>query len=308
MAEIRIAVVLDLAVGYRESVIRGLWRFLGTRPDWRTQGVLPKAEELNVLRKWEPDAVIVGIHDLDMAQALRKFKVPIIDVFNWFDLPNVTRVCMDDKAVGRMAAEYLLSCGLKSFAVIGDPAIRFAAQRYDGFSERIAGSGFPCARFDASHLMTPWSSDFGAGPDAALRQQLGSLPKPSGIFAVNDDWAIKVIQLCNQEMIRVPEDMAVLGVDNDELLCQMSRPPLSSIDTGAERVGWQAGSTLAELLDGKIVSNPTLLQPIRVVGRQSSDMFAIEDMEVLTAIRFIQANAHRGIGVSETVRFEGNLP
>ena len=82
----------------------------------------------------------------------------------------------------------------------------------------------------------------------------------------------------------------------------MSRPPLSSIDTGAERIGWEAGKALAELMEGKRVVNPLLLQPVRVVERQSTDIFAIEDTEVLSAVRFIQANAHRGIGVTEVLR------
>lgn len=302
MADTRVAVLIELAVGYRQAVIKGLWNFLETQPDWRIQGAESLAGELNALRRWKPQGVIVGIHDLGLARALARLHVPVVDVFNWFSLPNFTQVSVDDQAVGCMAAEYFLSHGLKTFAVIGDISIRFASQRYAGFSKTLASSGFTCSHIEVGRLQTAWTSEFSTGPDMAVRRELMDLPKPSGVFSINDDWAAKVIELCHRDGLRVPDDLAVLGVDNEELLCNMARPPLSSIETGAERVGWQAGNALAQLLDGRELPNPLLLAPIRVVERQSTDVFAIEDQEVLAAVRFIQANAHRGVNVRDVLR------
>lgn len=302
MVETRVAVLIELAVGYREDVVRGLWSFLETRPDWRIQGAEPLIGELNALRRWKPQAVIVGIHDPVIARALAKFRVPIVDVFNWLDPPDFAQVCIDDRAVGCMAAEYCVSRGLKTFAVVGDTSLRFASQRYAGFSETVASMGCACSHIDVGRLRTTWSSEFNTGPDRAVRRRLLDMPKPLGVFAVNDDWAAKIIDLCSQEGIRVPDEVAVLGVDNEELLCQMARPSLSSIDTGADRVGWKAGCVLAQLLEGQKVPSPILLPPIRVVERQSTDVFAIADQDVLAAVRFIQANAHRGMGVTDVLR------
>ena len=303
MALKRIAIVIELAVGYREDVIRGLLRFMETRPDWLYQGCELKSKELQALRKWCPDGIIAGYHDQSVKQLLRGFSLPTIDVFNWFDLPDSTRVSIDDVAVGRMAAEYLLQRGFKNLAIIGETSAKFAIERRDGFVAALAAANLTCFRIgEVARPTVSWSVAFRTTPDKTLRKWLRELPRPVGIFAIDDDWALTLSELCNEEGIRVPDQAAILGVDDEELLCQMSRPPLSSIDTGAERIGWEAGKALAELMEGKRVVNPLLLQPVRVVERQSTDIFAIEDTEVLSAVRFIQANAHRGIGVTEVLR------
>jgi LacI family transcriptional regulator len=299
----RIAIVIELAVGYREDVLRGLLRFVQAKPDWVYQGCELRNNELLALRKWKPDGIVVGFHDIAMASPLRKLRVPIVDVYNWLDLPGAARVGIDDDAVGRMAAEHFLQRGFKHVAMIGETSALYSAQRRDGFLRTIEEAGIVCDRIGQVAVPTvSWSIAFRTTSDATLRAWLRRLPKPTGIFATDDDWALTLSGLCNQEGLRVPDDLAILGVDNEELLCQMSRPPLSSVATGAERVGWHAGSVLAQLMDGQKVPNPILLPPVRVVERQSTDIFAIDDQEVLTAVRYIQANAHLGIDVTEVLR------
>jgi len=299
----RIAIVIELAVGYREDVIRGLLRFIGTRPDWLYQGCELKKEELHALHKWRPDGIIVGYHDQSVKRMLCGFSLPTIDVFNWFDLAGATRVGIDDVAVGKLASEFLLQRGFRHLAIIGETSANFARERRDGFIAALKAADLSCHRIgEVARPTVSWSVAFRTTPDKMLRKWLRELPKPVGIFAIDDDWALTLSELCNQEEIRVPDDVAVLGVDNEEMLCQMSRPPLSSIDTGAERVGWEAGVALARLLEDEKVPNPFLLPPMRIVERQSTDIFAIEDQEVLAAIRFIQSNAHLGISVTEVLR------
>ncbi len=303
MAEKRIAIIIELAIGYREDVIGGFLRFIQNKPDWIYQGCELRRSELLALRKWRPDGIVVGFHDQTMGQLLRKFGVPVVDVYNWLDLKGAVRVGVDELEVGRMAATHLLQRGFKNLAIIGETSAKFSSQRRDGFIEVLHGTGLSCHRIgDVAVPTVSWSVAFRTTPDKILRKWLCGLPKPLGMFAVDDDWALTMSELCRQESIRVPEDVAIIGVDNEELLCRMSRPPLSSIDTGAERIGWAAGDILSQLIDHKGVSNPILLPPIRVVERQSTDIFAIEDTEVLTAIRFIQANAHQGISVTEVLR------
>ena len=303
MAIKRIAIVIELAVGYREDVIRGILRYMTTRPDWIYQGCEPRNEELHALRKWHPDGIIAGYHDQSVQRLLRGFSLPTIDVFNWFDLPNSTRVGIDDVGVGKLAAEFFLQRGFKNLAMIGETSAIFAMQRRDGFIAALNAAGLPCHRIgDVARPTVSWSVAFRTTPDKTLRKWLRGLPKPVGIFATDDDWALALSELCSQEGLQIPDQVAILGVDNEQLLCQMSRPPLSSIDTGAERVGWEAADALARIFDGDTTPNLILLAPLRVVERQSTDVFAIDDPEILSAVRYIQSNAHRGISVSEVLR------
>ena len=240
-------------------------------------------------------------------------------------LTGVVQVGIDDVAVGDMAAKYLLSLGLKNLALVGDYSTRYALERRDAFLRILHAEDLKCYQWDptekhrppvehlrrggtsasspGSHTFsaTAWSSSFRRQWGDAVSQWITDLPKPVGIFALNDDWATMIVDQCNHQSIAVPEQVAILGVDNAELLCQMGRPPLSSIETPAEKVGWEAGVALEKLMEGKPVSSRQLLQPVRVVERQSTNILAIDDPDVTAAIRFIQANVHRGIGVREVL-------
>ncbi len=321
----RIAIVVELAVGYREAVVRGLWRFLQTRPLWEHQGCELHLGELKALRNWKPDGIVAGLYDIKLARALKKLNAPIIDVYNCVELPGVLQVGIDDSAVGEMAAKYLLSLGLKHLGLVGDYSPRYALERRDAFLRVLRAESLECAQWEPtekrhrpvdnlprwqrsgtvrdSHTFsaTAWSSSFRRQWGDTLSKWITDLPKPAGIFALNDDWATMVVDQCNHQRIAVPEQVAILGVDNAELLCQMGRPALSSIETPAEKVGWEAGVTLEKLMEGKQVSSRQLFQPVRVVERQSTNILAIDDPDVASAIRFIQANVHRGIGVREVL-------
>jgi LacI family transcriptional regulator len=321
----RIAIVVELAVGYREAVVRGLWRFLQTRPLWEHQGCELHVGELNALRNWKPDGIVAGLYDINLGRALKRLNAPIVDVYNCVELTGVVQVGIDDVAVGDMAAKYLLSLGLKNLALVGDYSTRYALERRDAFLRILHAEDLKCYQWDptekhrppvehlrrggtsasspGSHTFsaTAWSSSFRRQWGDAVSQWITDLPKPVGIFALNDDWATMIVDQCNHQSIAVPEQVAILGVDNAELLCQMGRPPLSSIETPAEKVGWEAGVALEKLMEGKPVSSRQLLQPVRVVERQSTNILAIDDPDVTAAIRFIQANVHRGIGVREVL-------
>lgn len=320
----RIAIVVELAIGYREAVVRGLWRFLQTRPQWEHQGCELHLGELRALKKWKPDGVVAGLYDIKLARELLKLKAPIVDVYNCIELPGVTQIGIDDCGVGVMAANYLLSLGLKNIALVGDYSTRYALERRATFVDTIRAADVKCFQWEPNQQLrsaptgvprwqsesvadahtfsaTAWSSAFRRQWGDALSNWVRTLPKPLGIFALNDDWATMVVDQCNHEGIAVPEQVAILGVDNAELLCQMGRPPLSSIATPAEKVGWEAGVILEQMMEHKPVPSRKLLQPVRVVERQSTNILAIGDPDVAAAIRFIQANVHRGIGVKEVL-------
>ena len=135
-----------------------------------------------------------------------------------------------------------------------------------------------------------------------LIQWLGELPKPVGLMASNDDFALSISELCRIHGIQVPEEVAILGVDNDEVICELSSPPLSSISISTQRAGYEAAELLDRLMHGKPSGQMVVVRPSHVVGRQSTDFTAVDDLEVAAALRFIRQNSHRIIQVSDVAK------
>lgn len=145
----------------------------------------------------------------------------------------------------------------------------------------------------AGHL---WALD-----EKVLRWVRG-LPRPVGVFAANDAWGVQLIEVCRQANLRVPDDVALVGVDNDDLLCEMARPSLSSVAVPAEQVGFEAAALLDKLLAGETpAAGSALFPPVRVVARQSSDLLALDDAEVAAAVRLIR-RAGKPIQVADILR------
>jgi LacI family transcriptional regulator len=139
--------------------------------------------------------------------------------------------------------------------------------------------------------------------DVAVQRWVQRLPKPVGIFASTDIWGVQLAEVCRQTGLRVPEDVALVGVDNDDLLCEVARPSLSSIALPTERIGFEAAALLDRILARERPSlRPRLLPPIGVVARQSSDVLALDDPEVAAAVRFIREHSHTSIGVKDVLR------
>lgn len=299
----RIAILIEMAVGYREAILRGLWQYLQTRSDWVCQGMDPQLEEIALLHQWKPDGIIAGIHVLEVGESLKKLGKPVVDVFNWFEFTDIAKVSVDDEAVGRMAADHLLSRGFQTFGVVGRTSTLCSREREAGFAAAIRGAG---CTYSAPGEVTPpisWSAAFRLGADKTLLQWLRKLPRPAGIFAISDSWGVQVIETCRQAGIRVPDEIAVLGVDNDKLLCEIANPQMSSVASAPERVGYRAGEIMAKMLSKK---GPhvaaTRVRPLHVIERQSTDILALRDADVLAALRFIRTNMHKSVSVTEVLR------
>lgn len=298
----RIAIVLELAVGYREDVLRGLWKYVDIQQDWVCHGMGVQARELALLRKWKPDGVIAGIDTRDVGISLQRLGKPIVDIFNCFNLSKIVKIGVDDPAVGRMAAEYFLRRSLKNFGVTGRMPFQFSEEREAGFADTLKAAGFSYTTPGAAAPSISWSAALSSDVDQTLQRWLSELPRPAGIFAITDTWGFQVLETCRRCGLRVPDDIAVLGVDNDSLRCQMARPPLSSIATAPERIGYQAGELLGQMMAGAERPKCKLLPPTQVIERQSTNILAIDDVDVLAAVRFIRANTQHSIGVSEVLR------
>ena len=211
---------------------------------------------------------------------------------------------MDDDAVGVIAARHLLDCRLENFGFYGrNPASPLSVNRFLGFCRAVAERGYTCS--DAN-LGWPTSLEVRTHKHLPkLLKWLESLPKPVGVMAVDDAAAHDLAAASLQAKLSVPDRVAIIGVNNDDLLCESAWPPLSSVDCDYSRVGYIAASTLDRLLRGEKLTEEeraVRLAPLGVVRRQSTDLLAIEDPVVAEAVRYIRENACKPCSVDDVLR------
>jgi LacI family transcriptional regulator len=213
-------------------------------------------------------------------------------------------VCVNNLVIGRTGAEHFQNLGLKRALYLQPESGPGFVQRQRGFLTRCQELGVACASLEVPGR---WEDGYWLDEDrlGRLRAFLEASQKPLGIMAAVDTLGVHTLSLCQELQIRVPDDAAVLGVGNDELLCDFAWPSMSSLDVNARRVGYQAAALLQQTLNGEtngLVSEETLIEPYGVVARESTDMLAVNDPVVAESVRFIRANACKGISVVDVVR------
>jgi LacI family transcriptional regulator len=217
-------------------------------------------------------------------------------------------VTIDDFSVGSLAATHLQQTGVKHFGYFGEIGSSWSRLRMEGFRHELAKSGFECfvwAESPAFQLPENWSAE-------TIRVWVDSLPKPVGVLAGCDSWARIFLRSCRLAGVRIPQDVAVLGVDNYEMECSMANPPLSSIDIAWHKMGEQSAHQIERALRGECNRDERIqLPPIGVVARASTDTVAVDDPHVAAALRFIRANADRPLCIADILRevptFQHNL-
>ena len=253
------------------------------------------------LKDWQGDGIIARVDSPQIAAALRRTRLPVVDVSAERFSSEFSRVSIDNGAVARLAAEHLEAKGFSDFAYCGDRRFLWSRQRGVEFRRCLAEKGRRCVDFgEPAGTAKP-------GSDAEIRaiaRWLKGLPKPVGVFACYDGRALQVLEACQLLGLQVPDQVAVLGVDNDELVCELANPPLSSVQPNARRSGYEAAALLARLMGGekKAVAPTHQVQPVRVVERQSTDVVAVADVKVAAALKFIRLHACEGMDVGDVLR------
>jgi LacI family transcriptional regulator len=308
----KVALLVETSLGYGRALLRGVVRYARLHGPWAfyiTPGdlrqVLPKMEE------WGGTGIIARIETPQMAKAVLASKLPVITLdLNQEQLApdnplsQLPEVCPDSHKAGRLAAEHFLERGFRHFAFVGVWGdLPWAVRRGEGFAERLREADMTCNEFPVPQAAPNrrWGRE-----QAILGHWLRALPKPVGVLACDDDRGRQVLEACRIAGLQVPEDAAVVGVDNDELLCELSDPPLSSVALNAEQAGYEAAALLDGLMSGRIRKpRRILVEPFGVVTRRSTDVLAMEDRQVARALRLIQDNAARAIGVVDVVLHVG---
>lgn len=296
----QVALLIDTSTDYSSLLIEGVARFTKTHEPWDLL-VQPRGEHERSLmpRHWTPCGVIARVTHLALANDLKKRNIPVVNVslsqIRGQPFPQVT---VDEAVLGRMAANHFRERGLRHFGYLG----MWRQQNYldhcgPAFADELRRHNADCVihlprvRTAAPHSLLT---------HADLRNWLKKLPKPIGIFAVDAEDAHNLADACRAVNLHVPNQIAILVGEDDRLLCEISHPPLSAIDLGSERIGYEAAALLSRLmLRRKPPADPILLAPERIHTRQSTDTLAMQDGELAEAVRFIRQHAFEPFTVAD---------
>jgi len=295
----RVAIVVQPTRPYCRRVLRGI-AAVGAQARWEYLLLpLEARPALASLTDGYLHGVIGHFADQATARALAREGLPVVDISGVRGGIGLPCVVSDDAAVGRLAAAHLLSLGLPHFGFFGTGAHYFSLLRQQGFAQAIGGAGLTC------HALVDGSGKGMSDNRANGRFEtwLRELPKPIGILAADDARALQLLAACRKLAIRVPQSVAVVGVDNDEVFCDLADPPLSSVALATQRIGYEAGRMLDQLMAGAAVPNEHLLiPPVTIVPRRSSDLPAVIDPDVAAAVRFIVLHVGDQLRVADVLR------
>jgi LacI family transcriptional regulator len=310
----QVALLLETSTEYGRGLLRGILRFSRLHGPWSLcvapghfDQALPKA------KSWKGTGIIARINSREMEARIGATGLPFVasSLFeSRFESSALLRaghygeIRTNSAEIGRMGALHLLDAGLHHFAFCGFGSCNWSAARETSFCETLRARSRTCS----THHIT--SANWRQRHDWIKRWErerpimaswLKSLPKPVGVMACNDACGRNVLQVCASAGLRIPDDVAVIGVDNDEMLCELSNPPLSSIALDLDKAGYEAARFLSDLMTGARDGKGRLVQvePTRVVTRRSSDVNVADDALVAAALRFIRDHAKQVLSVDQ---------
>jgi len=302
--ERHVALLIGTTGGYARGLLRGIARFNRERGGWLTyhwphglHQALPAW-----LKRWKGDGIMARVGTRRLVKMLARLGVPIVNLRGAIPDVALPRVGLDNPAIASLAARHLLEVGLTKFATFSTPkGVHLGHdERQAAFCRIIEGAGRECFKYPAGPAKGQGSWD---QEQRRVVRWVQSLPKPVGILAINDERGVELLSACRRGGVTVPDDVAVIGVDNDEALCELSIPPLTSIDVNAEQVGYEAAGLLDRMMAGQAAPAEALyVRPRGVVPRRSTETIVSDDPEVDRAVAFIRENAFGKLKVSDVLR------
>ncbi len=251
---------------------------------------------------WDGDGILARVESSELEEALYRKSLPVIDLRGTRSV-RMPVIDTDNRLIAHLAAERFLADGYRNLAFCGFGGLNYSEIRRDAFVEDLRARGHDCHVYETCERAGADIRDIeqiGLFIEPELSRWLSELPKPVGIFACNDIRGQQLINLCREIDIPVPERIAIIGVDNDETLCELSDPTLSSIDLDTHAIGYRAAQLLDSMMHGARVENDRILvAPDRLVSRQSTAVPAVEDENVARALWFIRVHATENISVDE---------
>ncbi len=296
----RVALVIETSSNYGRRLLEGVTRYAKSNSNWQ---VTLEQRSLTDrppgwLREWNGDGIISRATTRRLADELSASRVPIVELTDRHGDFGLTHLWSDDLAIGKLAAQHFVERSFKNFAYCGYSKEAWSEKRLEGFRSHLAALGFAIHAYES-----PWQelSNFTIEQEESnLIEWLLSLPKPTALMCCNDMRGHEVLSACLTADVNVPEKLAVIGVDDDHLLCELCRPTLSSVVPNPESIGFQAAEILDLWMNGTTPDRKEILvPPIGIALRESSDTHAISDEIVREALRLIREHACDGITVEE---------
>jgi LacI family transcriptional regulator len=296
----KVALLFESPNAYARGLLVGIGEYILSHGPWRVyyaehgRGERPPSWLLS----WDGQGIIARSENHHMAKAVARLSIPVVDMTPSRLLPRSPWAKSDDAAVARLAAQHFFERGFRDFAFCGNPRLNVSNRRGEFFTILVRGAGHPCSLYEATRK--PMNGDEEVDD---IGQWLMRLPKPVAVFAFNDGRGQQVLDGCRRAGLTVPEEVAVLGVDNDEVLCMLSPPPMSSIILNPHRTGWEAAALLALMMKGeRIPPSAHLIPPVGVATRQSTDILAVVDPQIARALRYIREHACECISVGDVLQ------
>jgi LacI family transcriptional regulator, galactose operon repressor len=298
----RVALIVETSLASGRDILRGIARYLRVHGPWSIYHE-PRALEESVppwLTQWRGDGIIARIQNQPIADAVVSTGLPVVDVLGLVPGQRVPLVHVDDRAIARLGAEHLLERGFRHFGFCAVEGANWSDTRQEAFDVTVREAGFDCSvcRLPPdTRGLANWETQ-----QNLLTDWVRSLPRPVGVMVCNDPRGQLVLEAARRAGAAVPEQVAVIGVDNDEPLCEISYPPLSSVKPDHRRVGYEGAALLDRMLHGETDPDaPVYVPPAGLVTRLSTDVLAIDDPHVATAVRFIREHACDGIGIDDLI-------
>ena len=298
---------------YGRRLLAGVGDSISSSGDWSLRFV--GSHDLKLAGLQDFDGFICDVRTDKMARELRRIGRPVVDLLHLDDscirFPSVRT---DHQAIGALAAEHFIDRRFVNFAYCGFAGVGFSNYRRNGFIARLRNEGRDAECYAPCHIRRQFreiiddniSTDF--QDSYFLEKWLRTLSLPIGIFCCNDERASNVLAVCRRLKLRVPEDVAILGVDNDPVICQLASPQISSIDPNPYTVGCEAVKLLNELFAGRVSKNSSevrMVQPIGIFSRFSSQIYPVEPKWLSDALCYIHRNATKGISSADVFKHLG---
>ena len=296
---------METAIVSGREILKGIGRFLREGHPWTVvhepRNLLDAAPKW--IRTWKGDGIIARISSPQMVETLQRTGLPVVDVLGLVKDTPFPIVHVADAALARLAVEHLSSLRPASLGFYGCRGENWSEQRRDAFLVAAKGHGYVPQVLEVGR-----AERFSARGQSALAKWLKALPKRAGVMVCNDEMASDLLQACRRESVAVPAEMAVIGVDDDEALCSIACPPLTSIRAAHAEVGHHAAQLLNRMMKrgarGSIPA-PILISPGDVIARQSTDLMQVADPQLQRALALIGQRACTGVSVDEVAAAAG---
>jgi len=302
----KVILLLDFGEEYSKAMLKGITKYSSENGNWSfcrmpvyyretmgVKGILEWAKE------WKAHGIIGQLYN-EMETEFYESPLPVIaqDFKERFKkIPNITGLY---RQTGEMGAEYFLKRGYQNFAFYGFNNIVWSRERAEGFENAVNKAGFQVNYFEHKKAR---STDIWYYKSKSLAKWLKSLPKPVALMACEDNQGVHITEACKHNQIRVPQEVAVLGVDNDVMLCELSDPPLSSIELDIVKGGYDAARALDLMIQGRVKFYRDIpVAPLKVITRGSTNIFASTDDHVADALDFIHRNIETNLQVTDIVK------